>query len=142
MSASEDECKPLDIVDTELKNSSNVTLPAKSREKYESVYEKFLEWRKTKEFDSFSEDVLMTYFNELSTNVKPSTLWSQFSMLKSTINANNNIDIGTYTKLSAFLKQQATGYKSKKTKVLTSNDVEMFLNKAPDEIYLATKVND
>ncbi|XP_012258559.2 uncharacterized protein LOC105687471 [Athalia rosae] len=142
MSSSEDEtdqCTPSDFVD-ETKHVLINTLPAKSRTRYESIYDKFVEWRKKKNTTSFSENVLMTYFNELSKTLKPSTLWSQYSMLKSTIISRDDIDISSYTNLTAFLKRQATGFKSKKSKVLTSHDVEEFLNKAPDMKYLATKV--
>ncbi|XP_015523067.1 uncharacterized protein [Neodiprion pinetum] len=128
-----------DILES-VNNVAANTLPQRSREKYESVYEKFMQWKKTRKTTSFSEHVLMAYFIELSKNLKPSTLWSHYSMLKSTIGAKHKVDMSTYARLSAFLKRQATGYHGKKSKVLTSNDVENFLNNAPDNQYLATKV--
>lgn len=82
----------------------------------------------------------MAYFSELSKKYKSSSLWAHYSMLKSTISTNHNIDIKTYLKLTAFLKKQSIGFKSKKSKVLTPNDVEKYLNEAPNEIHLATKV--
>ncbi|KAL0869286.1 hypothetical protein ABMA27_007548 [Loxostege sticticalis] len=48
--------------------------------------------------------------------------------------------ISEYPKLNAFLKRQSDGFTSKKSKILTSDEVEKFLNEAPDDRYLATKV--
>jgi len=61
-------------------------------------------------------------------------------MLKSTINMKHNINIGTYSKLQAFLKRKSTGFKSKKSKILTSSDTKKFIDEAPDIQYLVTKV--
>lgn len=115
------------------------SLPA-SKKKYLAVYDKFILWKNSKNATSFSENVLMAYFDELATSYKPSSLWSMYSMLKSTLLTNNDIEIKKYSKLTAFLKKQSTGFKPKKSKILTANDVEKFLNEAPDEIHLATKV--
>lgn len=62
---------------------------------------------------------MIAYFKEISQNLKPSTLWAKFLMLKKTININYSIDIGNYKKLNAFLKRQSDGYKSKESKVLS-----------------------
>ncbi|CAI6366167.1 unnamed protein product [Macrosiphum euphorbiae] len=61
-------------------------------------------------------------------------------MLKTTINMKHNINIGTYPKLQAFLKRKSTGFKSKKSKVLTSTDIKKFIDEAPNIQYLVTKV--
>lgn len=47
-------------------------------------------------------------------------------MVKSTIHTKHNINIGKYPKLHAFLKRKLTGFKSKKSKVLTSNNINNF----------------
>ncbi|KAL0851950.1 hypothetical protein ABMA28_000232 [Loxostege sticticalis] len=83
---------------------------------------------------------MLAYFSELSAKLKPSTLWSRFSMIKSMLKIRNNVDISEYPKLNAFLKRQSDGFTSKKSKILTSDEVEKFLNEAPDDRYLATKV--
>lgn len=115
-------------------------LPLKSKDKYLLVYKNFNHWRQEKNISSFSENVLLAYFSELSTKLKPSSLWAHYSMLKSTINLNNSINIGHYAKLTSFLKRQSNGYECKKSKVLTSPQIEKFLNEAPDDKFLATKV--
>ncbi|KAL0881723.1 hypothetical protein ABMA27_001517 [Loxostege sticticalis] len=51
--------------------------------------------------------------------------------------------ISEYPKLNSFLKRRvykSDGFTSKKSKILTSDEVEKFLNEAPDDRYLATKV--
>lgn len=90
---------------------------------------------------SFSENVFLAYFNELANKYKPNTLWCIYSMLRSMIRTKNGIDIKTYTNLMAFLKRRSDGYIGRKSKVLSPNDVEKFLNEAPDSQYLATKVS-
>ncbi|CAK1588890.1 unnamed protein product [Parnassius mnemosyne] len=61
-------------------------------------------------------------------------------MIKSMLKIRNNVDISEYPKLNAFLKLQSDSFTTKKSKILTSNEVERFLNEAPDDRYLATKV--
>jgi hypothetical protein len=65
-----------------------------------------------------SENVFLTNFNKLSTEIKPSTLWSICymlfaSMLKSMKNMKHNINVGTYLKLQVFLKRKSSGLKVK-----------------------------
>ncbi|XP_071569295.1 uncharacterized protein [Temnothorax nylanderi] len=122
------------------KNVEQNLLPTKSKSRYETTYLTFMNWRKEKNINSFSENVLLAYISELSKKTKPSTLWSQYSMLKSTLIAKQNVNIHSYSKLTAFLKRKSNGFKSKKSKVFTSNEIQKFLNEAPDDQYLATKV--
>lgn len=42
---------------------------------------------------------------------------------------------------TAYLKRQSEGYKPKKSKILTEENVETFINIAPNEMYLSTKVS-
>ncbi|XP_063922982.1 uncharacterized protein LOC135137290 [Zophobas morio] len=60
--------------------------------------------------------------------------------LKATININENIFIKQYSKLVSFLKKKSVGYRAKKSKVLTRDDVQRFLGEADDENYLLMKV--
>jgi hypothetical protein len=61
-------------------------------------------------------------------------------MLRSTLNLKNNIDIRKYPKVCSFLKRASDGYKPKKSKTLTPQQIQEFLTTAPDEKYLFTKV--
>ncbi|KAJ8976506.1 hypothetical protein NQ317_005464 [Molorchus minor] len=100
-------------------------LPTKSRKLYENTYDEFVT------------------FLELhhSKSCKPSSLWLYYSMLKATINLHNNIDISKYSRLIAFLKRKNDGYKPKKSKILSRDEIDVFLNNAPDDIYLMMKVS-
>ncbi|KYQ46898.1 hypothetical protein ALC60_14097 [Trachymyrmex zeteki] len=116
-------------------------LPNKSREKYTNTYDNFMKWRSEKKIKSLSENVILAYLTELSHTHKPSSLWATYSMLKSTLNAKNNINIHNYPKLVPFLKKQSQGFKSKKSKTLTAEEIKKFLHEAPDNKYLDLKVN-
>lgn len=133
------ECTPPDLVRVARAASLNL-LPEKSKNLYIATYDKFMKWQQSKETSSFSENILLAYFSTLSEKYKASSLWAQYSMLKSTIIANHNIDVKSYSKLIAFLKKQSVGFASKKSKTLTTEDIEKYLKEAPDQIYLATKV--
>lgn len=102
------ESLPREIIEAANAAAMNL-LPNKSADKYVQAYEKFVLWQKEKKIDSFSESVMLVYFNELSANYQSSTLWSVYSMLKSTINVNHGVDISTYQKLKAFLKKKSVG---------------------------------
>lgn len=69
----------------EAKGITNNLLPQKSGFRYNICYDEFMAWKLTNKIDSFSEDVLLVYFNEQSEKMKPSTLWSRWSMLRSVI---------------------------------------------------------
>lgn len=139
MEFAEDTGVPDDIIEC-AKEVSLTLLPPKSREIYESVYERFLEWCKEKAVHTYSEDVLMVYFSNLAKKMKPSTLWSQYSMLRSTLDLKKGVNISKYSKLRAFLKRQNEGYRPKKARVFTKEQVDGFLNTAPDNLYLLMKV--
>lgn len=115
-------------------------LPEKSKDRYNMCYIEFLAWQKKNLTTSFSESVLLIYFNELSQVHKPPTLWSRWSMLKSLINLNQGININSYHKLKKFLKNFGKGHIPKKSPVLTLSQINKFLNEYDDFIYLEIKV--
>ncbi|KAJ8922304.1 hypothetical protein NQ315_004246 [Exocentrus adspersus] len=78
-----------------------------------------MEWKKTNNVQQFSENVILLYFKELSSKYKSSTLWAQYSMLKSTLNIKHDMNISNYQVLL--------------------EDFSRFLNCAPDEKYLLVK---
>lgn len=115
-------------------------LPEKSKERYEFVYNTFMDWRRLKNIDSFSEDVLLAYFKELSEKYAFSSLLMTCSMLRTTLYLNHKINIRDYSKLRLFLKSRSKGVQAKKTKTFTPVEINRFINEAPDYIYLVTKV--
>lgn len=126
-----------------LEEAQNVVLnllPTKSREVYECAYTRFIKWCEGKKIQTYSENVLLVYFSELATKMKSSTLWSHYSMVKATLNIKNGIEIGKYSKLKAFIKKQGEGYVPKKSRVLTNEQIEVFLDTAPDFKFLMMKV--
>lgn len=63
-------------------------------------------------------------------------------MLKSTIRLNHDIDIGNYSKLTAYLKRQSDGYQPTKASVLTEEEMKRFITQASDKEWLAVKVSE
>lgn len=127
---------------TDARNVMDNLLPAKSREKYMKAYGNFIEWRNARGAKNFSESVFLAYFQYLAKTKQPSTLWSTYSMLKSTVSSNNDVKLDTYSKLIAYLKRMSDGFKPKKSKVFSVKNVETFLNEAPDKVFLAVKVSN
>lgn len=123
----------------EIANSLSL-LPEKSKQIYEHKFNQFNSWCIEKKVTRISENVLLAYFSELSKNMSPSTVWSTYSMLKSTIKIKNDIDISRFKKVIAFLKKNAVGYVPKKSKILSKSEVEQFLKKAPNHFFLMKKV--
>ncbi|XP_051172337.1 uncharacterized protein LOC127288739 [Leptopilina boulardi] len=116
-------------------------IPDKSKAQYEIYYQKFIDWKNTQSIKSSNElTVLLAYFNELSNKYKTSSLWNIYYMLKKMLIVKEEVDINKYHLLIAFLKKKSSGFISKKSKVLTSQEVKKFLKDAPDEIHPVTKV--
>lgn len=115
--------------------------PHKTDYRYQKTYETFIKWKESNGISSFDEDVLLTYFDESSKTLKSSSLWSMYSMLKKTLGRYNNVDISKNKRLLAFLKEKSIGYDRKKCKVFSLEEISRFLLDAPDDDYLAMKVN-
>ncbi|KAK5641228.1 hypothetical protein RI129_009775 [Pyrocoelia pectoralis] len=94
---------PPDITEKAMVATNNL-LPEKSRKIYEKFYNQFMEWRTKNNIASYSENVLIVYFEELSNKIKSPSLWTRYSILKSTLNIKNQINIAQYPKLHALLK--------------------------------------
>lgn len=62
----------------------NETLPKKSADRYILAYDAYKAWEDEhrNSLSSSSESNLIVYFKDLSSKLKPSTLWSMWSMLK------------------------------------------------------------
>jgi hypothetical protein len=114
-------------------------IPQKSRVAYETTYSRFEEWRSKQKVNCINEKVMLTYFLEKSKIVKPSTLCSVYSMLRTMISMNKNLDLSKYTNLIAFLKPQSEAYHAKKSKSFSKENIEKFLTTANDEVYLMQK---
>lgn len=116
-------------------------VPQKSRVQYTLVFERYEKWCHEKKIkDITGEKVLLAYFNELSKDRKPTSLWSYYSMLKTELSIRKNVDIKKCANLFAMLKRKSEGYKPKKSKILTKKHITTFLQTADNEIYLDLKV--
>lgn len=133
-------CTPPEIRDA-AKIASLDLLPERSRQNYEIAYNAFMKWRLNKNVSSFSEDTLLVYFKEISLKFKSSTLWTKYSMIRSILNIRHNVKIEKYGRLRAFLKRRSEGFLPKKSEVFTGEEINKFIEEAPDTQYLATKVS-
>lgn len=115
-------------------------IPEKSKTKYEGTYKIFSEWLTDNNFNTLNENIFLTYFTEMSTKFKPTTLWTNYSMLRTTVKLYHKVDIEKYVKLRQFLRAKSYGYKPKTSSILTSKQIDKFIRTAPDRIYLLTKV--
>lgn len=138
MSSEDDE--DMDYCPDESIRSSNNVVPALSKPKYEKVYEEFQKWNKLKGGTPVTQNILMKYFTDLAERTKPSTLWAYYSMIKATLRSNDNIDITSWSKLLDFLKRKNVGYKPTRATTFTEQQLETFMNEAPDEQWLDAKV--
>ncbi|KAJ3649680.1 hypothetical protein Zmor_021407 [Zophobas morio] len=76
--------EPQSIVDAA--NTATLNLLAqKSRDLYDKSYNRFRERCREKKAKTYSENVLLAYFDEKSKEYKSSTLWAQYSMIRSCI---------------------------------------------------------
>ncbi|KAJ8970812.1 hypothetical protein NQ317_019692, partial [Molorchus minor] len=132
-------CKSEEIVEAANIAISNL-LPTKSRSLYDIAYNRFKKWCAEKNVQVYSENVLLAYFSENAKNYKSSTLWAQYSTVKSCLIIYDNIDISKFPKLIAFLKRTGDGYQAKKSKILTKSEIDRFLSSADDKEFLMIKV--
>lgn len=95
--SSENDCE---IVPEAIRQAAqNVTmdlLPQRSKILYTKAHNAFKTWRKEQHSNSFCEDVLLAYFADLAKKYAPSSLWATYSMLKTTFNCYDHIDISKY----------------------------------------------
>ncbi|KAJ8974138.1 hypothetical protein NQ317_007312 [Molorchus minor] len=70
-----------------------------------NAYNRFKKWCAKKNVQVYSENVLLAYFSENAKNYKSSTLWAQYSMVKSCLIIYDNIDISKFPKLIAFFEK-------------------------------------
>ncbi|KAF5306435.1 hypothetical protein FQR65_LT07347 [Abscondita terminalis] len=115
-------------------------LPVKSRSSYDKEHNIFLNWKSSNSVKLVNETVMLEYFQNLAKKYSPNTLWTKYSILKSSLIVNDNINISVYPRLVSFLKQKSKGYVPKKSKVLTGDQVVKFIKDAPNESYLMHKV--
>ncbi|KAL1514369.1 hypothetical protein ABEB36_003637 [Hypothenemus hampei] len=115
-------------------------LPSKSKSKYEKEYDKFSTWCESKNVTRITENIVLAYFEIMGQRKKASTLWSSYSMLRTCLSINKNVDISKYLKLQAYLKRKSENYEPKKSYVLECEHITPFISDADDITFLAMKV--
>ncbi|KAB0802645.1 hypothetical protein PPYR_04831 [Photinus pyralis] len=132
------------FVQENAQKATETLLPLKSKEKYEKEFETFTAWQSKHKIFTINETVLLSYFQELSEKYTPTSLWTKYSLLKSTFIVKKKTDISNYNQLIYFLKVKSDvkskGYIPKKSQVLTGDQVFEFIKRAPNDIYLLHKV--
>jgi hypothetical protein len=132
------------FVPLEIQNEAKIyclnLLPIKSKDVYEKELQNFNAWKQERGVSGIKEDVILAYFLSLQKKCASSSMWTKYSMLKTTLKVHNNLDISKYGKLKAYLKSQSRTYKSKKAKVLEKEHIEEFLLNALNSEHLMTKV--
>ncbi|KAK7864334.1 hypothetical protein R5R35_009177 [Gryllus longicercus] len=132
---------PREIV-KEAAKAENAFIPTKSCKHFEKEYLKFRKWMNEKHANILCEAVVLSFLSEQSTACKASTLWCTYSKLKVMLKIKDNIDTGTFHKVSLLMKQANMGYQPIKAMVFSQQDVNTFLTKADDETFLLMKVVD
>ncbi|KAF5298757.1 hypothetical protein FQR65_LT09626 [Abscondita terminalis] len=130
----------IDIKEEVINEAAINLLPEKSRRLYEASYESFKKWCAENDVKNIDENTMLTYFDEKSKTFKSSTLWAQYSMIKSCMALHENIDVSQYKKLISFLKRNSDGYTAKKSKIFNREQVNSYLSKADDDVHLMRKV--
>jgi hypothetical protein len=108
--------------------------------RYKRVYQDFMDWRQKNNSQSFSEQTLLAFFEEKKAVLAPSTLWSIYLILKSTLLSYQNVDLLLYPKLIPFLKRNAVGYQPKKALIFRHEDLDQFFINGSNDDYLMWKV--
>lgn len=136
-----DEEMPFELLE-HARAASMDLLPQKSRVRYNNTYNNFKVWQGSYNVKTICEDLILAYFHVLAEkNYKPTSLYAFHSMLKATLRAHENADIGNFHQVSAFLKVKSDGYKPIKAEVLTEEGVKKFIDEAEDLAWLDVKVS-
>lgn len=122
-----------------LENKQNLP-SAKTILQYEKYYKLFKKWLEEEKL-TLCNDTMLIYFKKLSKDYSPTSLWFIYTGLKMNLSTSDNFDISSFWKLKNFLKKQSADYKPKKCGVLSADQINLFMETAPDIDYLADKVN-
>ena len=107
----------------------NNLLPDKSVYRYNDAYSDFRKWLSEKFVHLLKKDVFLVYFDELAQTIAPFSLWSRYSMLKSTVQLKHNVDIVKYGRLKSCLKKYSNDFKARIRLFFNSRTYRNFLNR-------------
>ncbi|KAJ8981766.1 hypothetical protein NQ317_002360, partial [Molorchus minor] len=122
------ECTMNNCESEEIVEAANIAiinlLPTKSRSLYDIAYNRFKKWCAEKNVQVYSENVLLS-----------STLWAQYSMVKSCFIIYDNID-----KYKQIPQTDRIFEKNREKKILTKSEIDRFLSSADDKEFLMIKI--
>jgi integrase len=109
-------------------------IPRKSKEQYVKAELRFKQWLTSKNTNKISETTLLAYFKEMLAVKAPTSMWSEYSLLKKMLRVNHKIDISQFTSISELLKQESRTHTKKKAATFTRGQVEQYLSSAPNTL--------
>lgn len=113
-------------------------------------YDEFMNWRKTWNINSFTEEVFIEFFREVTETLGPKTHQRIFTTLRKGMKYFHNVNIIKLPSLMDFLvrnesiapKKRKIFCEQKRAKLsLSADQISKFLTEAPDAEYLAIKVS-
>jgi integrase len=133
MEEGSDELTPPDIKELASKALDNL-VPRKTKETYFKAYQRFQNWLKDKGTTKVSESTLLAYFQENLAVKAPTTMWSEYSLLKKMLRVQNGVDISKFTSITDLLKQTSRSHQKKKASTFSNDEVDRFLSSAPNTL--------
>ncbi len=118
------------------------SLPQKSSDRYMLVYNTYKKWKNyhSSRTSENEENNLLVYFKLFNERVKPTTLWSVWSMLHKTLDVLDNINLRNFMSLKSYVKKLNKGYIPQKAFVLRWTHISKFMTEASDFTDLGKKV--
>lgn len=130
-------------VNSHSKEEENVLMATSEnviKSEFEASYKIFLNWQRNRNISSFSEDIFMDYFKEISDkHPSPLSLYKNYYVLKNALQRMHNFDLRNCPKLLAFLKSQLERSQEKN---FSAEEINKFIFEASDDEYLTTKVRN
>jgi integrase len=107
----------------------------KSSATYDKWINNFQQWVSLNDKD-FSASSVLYYLSELSERYAPTSLWTIYSILNKFMKVFYSIDLNQCFLLKDFLKNLDKTHCPKKSSVLSSNDIENFVNKTDESVLI------
>lgn len=136
---SEDECI---VIQSDGENDDAKIERLKSNSTYVNRYADFNAWKENMKIEATTEKSVIDYLEDMSRKYIPSTLKSIHSILKTMLLVKEKINIENFSDLNEFMKKKTEGFKgTTKSGILSVDNIRDFLNNAPNNKWLASKVN-
>ena len=135
----QDSSTPLELKSLAQKLKQN-SLPKHSQKVYQKRYDDFILWLKEKNTSLISENTILAYFQALSSQYAPTTLWNVYSCLRLMLLLQKNIDLKSYPLLTDYLWKNKSDHQKKKATIFTKDQIYQFLIEILTKEYLMKKL--